>query len=48
MIGWIGDIEKRTLDNETFRTVVFTGEHIQLTVVLLGHDPGFTMPMLPD
>jgi mannose-6-phosphate isomerase-like protein (cupin superfamily) len=35
MIGWIGDIEKRTLDNETFRTVVFTGEHIQLTVMRL-------------
>jgi mannose-6-phosphate isomerase-like protein (cupin superfamily) len=42
MIGWIGDIEKRTLDNETFRTVVFTGEDIQLTVMRLapGEDIG--------
>ena len=25
MLGWVGDIERETLDNETFRTVVFTG-----------------------
>ena len=35
MLGWIGDIEKTTLDNDTFRTVVFTGDHTQLTVMRL-------------
>jgi mannose-6-phosphate isomerase-like protein (cupin superfamily) len=42
MIGWIGDIEKATLDNSTFRTEVFTGEHTQLTVMRLapGEDIG--------
>lgn len=42
MIGWIGDIERATLDNSTFRTVVFTGEHTQLTVMRLapGEDIG--------
>jgi mannose-6-phosphate isomerase-like protein (cupin superfamily) len=34
--GWVDDIEKVTLDNATFRTVVFTGEHLQLTVMRLG------------
>lgn len=36
MIGWVGDIERATLDNGTFRTVLFTGEHAQLTVMRLG------------
>ncbi len=42
MLGWVGDIEKETLDNTTFRTVVFTGEHTQLTVMRLapGEDIG--------
>lgn len=42
MIGWVGDIERVTLDNSTFRTVVFTGEHTQLTVMRLapGEDIG--------
>ena len=35
MAGWVGDIEKETLDNETFRTVLFTGDHSQLTVMSL-------------
>jgi len=35
MIGWLGDIEKETLSNETFRTVLFTGGHTQLTVMRL-------------
>ena len=35
MAGWVGDIEKETLGNETFRTVLFTGEHSQLTVMSL-------------
>jgi mannose-6-phosphate isomerase-like protein (cupin superfamily) len=36
MLGWVGNIERDTLSNETFRTVVFTGEHTQLTVMRLG------------
>jgi mannose-6-phosphate isomerase-like protein (cupin superfamily) len=35
MLGWIGDIEKLTLDNQNFRTVVFTGGHTQLTLMRL-------------
>jgi mannose-6-phosphate isomerase-like protein (cupin superfamily) len=43
MLGWVGDIERETLANETFRTVVFTGEHTQLTVMRLapGEDIGW-------
>jgi mannose-6-phosphate isomerase-like protein (cupin superfamily) len=43
MLGWVGDIERATLDNDTFRTVVFTGEHTQLTVMRLapGEDIGW-------
>ena len=33
MFGWVGDIEALTLDNTTFRTVVYTGVHSQLTVM---------------
>lgn len=36
MNGWTGDIEQLTLDNDTFRTVLFTGGHTQLTVMRLG------------
>jgi mannose-6-phosphate isomerase-like protein (cupin superfamily) len=35
MLGWVADVEKATLDNENFRTVLFTGEHTQLTVMRL-------------
>ena len=35
MLGWAGDIARTTLDNETFRTVLFTGDHTQLTVMRL-------------
>jgi mannose-6-phosphate isomerase-like protein (cupin superfamily) len=38
MAGWVDDIEKVTLENETFRTVVHTGEHAQLTVMSI--EPG--------
>ena len=31
-LGWVADVEKLTLDNDTFRTVVHTGTHAQLTV----------------
>ena len=36
MIGWVGDIEAATLSNTTFRTALFTGDHVQLTVMRLG------------
>jgi mannose-6-phosphate isomerase-like protein (cupin superfamily) len=36
MVGWVGDIERAALENRTFRTVLFTGEHSQLTVMRLG------------
>jgi mannose-6-phosphate isomerase-like protein (cupin superfamily) len=34
-LGWSADIEKATLDNSTFRTVLFTGTQTQLTVMHL-------------
>ena len=42
MLGWVGDIEQETVGNTNFRTVVFTGEHTQLTVMRLasGEDIG--------
>jgi mannose-6-phosphate isomerase-like protein (cupin superfamily) len=36
MTGWVGNVEAATTDNETFRTVLFTGANIQLTVMRLG------------
>jgi len=33
MLGWVDDIEKLTLENTNFRTVIHTGEHSQLTVM---------------
>ena len=45
MRGWIGDIEQATTENETFRTVLFTGEHTQLTVMSIapGEDIGLEL-----
>jgi mannose-6-phosphate isomerase-like protein (cupin superfamily) len=42
MEPWLGNIEQQTFDNDTFRTVVFTGEHTQLTVMSVapGEDIG--------
>lgn len=34
-LGWSGNIERATLDNTTFRTTVFTGDRLQLTVMHL-------------
>jgi mannose-6-phosphate isomerase-like protein (cupin superfamily) len=34
-LAWVGDIEQATLGNTTFRTVLHTGEHAQLTVMRL-------------
>ena len=38
MTGWNGNIEAITLGNPTFRTVLFTGSNLQLTVMSL--EPG--------
>ena len=41
-LGWVDHIERLTLENQTFRTVAFTGEHHQLTVMRIapGEDIG--------
>lgn len=33
MIGWVDNIETRTLENSNFRTVIHTGKHSQLTLM---------------
>ena len=33
MLGWVKNIETATLENETFRTVLWTGKYSQLTVM---------------
>lgn len=38
MLGWSANIETSTIDNDTFRTVLFTGDSLQLTVMSL--EPG--------
>ena len=48
MLGWIDDIEKVTLENETFRTVVYTGEHSQLTVMKLAPGEDIGLEVHPD
>ena len=35
MVGWVGNIERETLENTNFRTVLFTGGGAQLTVMRL-------------
>ncbi|KUK75903.1 MAG: hypothetical protein XD93_1205 [candidate division WS6 bacterium 34_10] len=41
-MGYIDDIEEKTLDNTNFRQVLFTGKHMQLVVMALkpGEDIG--------
>jgi mannose-6-phosphate isomerase-like protein (cupin superfamily) len=41
--AWVGNIEDATKSNSTFRTVLFTGTHTQLTVMSLraGEDIGW-------
>ena len=45
MTGWVNDIERATLANSTFRTVLFTGTKMQLTVMCLapGEEIGLEM-----
>ncbi|MEO8423677.1 MAG: cupin domain-containing protein [Actinomycetota bacterium] len=38
MLGWLDDITTLTTGNANFRTVVYTGEHTQLTLMRLGPD----------
>ena len=38
MTGWVGDIEEATTGNTNFRTVLFTGQNMQLVVMTL--EPG--------
>jgi mannose-6-phosphate isomerase-like protein (cupin superfamily) len=47
MLGWVGDVERETLGNETFRTVLFTGEHTQLTVMRLGRGEDIGLEVHP-
>ena len=35
MVGYVGSIEKQTLDNNYFREVLFTGKYAQLVVMCL-------------
>ena len=48
MIGWVGDIERLTLDNDTFRTVLVTGAHTQLTVMRLAPGEDIGKEVHPD
>lgn len=45
MTGWVGNIEEATTANENFRTVLFTGTTMQLTVMSLppGEEIGVEM-----
>ena len=45
MNGWVGNVEEATLENTNFRTVLFTGANIQLTVMRLapGEEIGVEM-----
>ena len=45
MVGWVGNIEAATLENASFRRVLFTGGQMQLTVMRLapGEEIGLEM-----
>ena len=44
-LGWVDNVEDVTVANTNFRTVLYTGRHIQLTVMSLavGEDIGWEM-----
>jgi mannose-6-phosphate isomerase-like protein (cupin superfamily) len=50
MIGYVGPIEKQTVENKYFRQVLFTGPHAQLVVMCLrpGEDIGDEVHPLVD
>jgi len=45
MLGWVDNVEQVTLENTDFRKVLFTGHHVQLTVMRLapGEEIGLEM-----
>ncbi len=45
MSGWVGNIERDTVENDNFRRVLFTGDRVQLTVMRLapGEEIGVEM-----
>jgi mannose-6-phosphate isomerase-like protein (cupin superfamily) len=47
-LGWIRDIEQTTLANDTFRTVLFTGEHLQVTVMSIPQGGEIGLEVHPD
>jgi mannose-6-phosphate isomerase-like protein (cupin superfamily) len=47
-LGWVKDIEHETLANDTFRTVLFTGEHHQLTVMSIPPGEDIGLEVHPD
>lgn len=50
MSGYISNIEEKTLNNDNFRQVLFTGVHMQLVVMSLkpGEDIGFEVHPTTD
>ena len=48
MLAWAADIEQTTLGNEAFRTVVFTGRSLQLTVMSLQPGEEIGVEVHPD
>ena len=48
MNGWVADIEQATLDNTNFRTVLWTGDHTQLTVMRIGAGEDIGLEAHPD
>ena len=45
---YIVDIEKETLDNDTFRNTLWTGEHLQLTVMSIKPGDDIGLEVHPD
>lgn len=48
MPGWSADIEQATLDNDTFRTVLWTAPSMQLTVMSLQPGEEIGVEVHPD
>ena len=48
MTGWVGDIENATRGNTSFRTALFTGANLQLTVMRLAPDEEIGLEMHAD
>lgn len=45
---YVVDIEEKTLDNDTFRTTLWTGEHLQLTVMSIKPGDDIGLEVHPD